>query len=269
MNSRLYRCKVMHKRQKPKQHRFAYECFVFCIDLDEIETLSKKLNLLSANKRNFYSLRDSDHLREGKASIKDNVVSYLRSQGIEDPIGKIELVTNLRTWGYVFNPVSFYFIHRPDNSLLCCLAEVANTFNEQKLYIVSQFDPNGEKLSQSHPKQFYISPFSEPDTKLNFRLSQPGKRINLVITESDNEGEYFYSALSGERRDLTNRELSLLTLRFPFLTLKVIAAIHWQALKLYLKRIPFYPKNHRPDQQKNTRIYLERHKNKRTPLNAP
>ncbi len=257
MNSCLYQCHVAHKRLRPKQHRFAYSTFVFCIDLDELQLLEKSLIFFSLNSRNLYSLQQGDHIDQGKASLKQNVVSYLRSQNVDGEIGRIELVTNLRSWGYVFNPVSFYFVYAPDGELLSCVAEVANTFNELKLYLVDKFDGSGNRLKQSHEKLFYISPFSDLDTKLNFDLRQPGDRLKLAITENDSEGTYFYSSLTGSRIPLTNTKLFSYTLRFPFITLGIMFAIHWQALRLALKKAPHFKKSHRPDQQRDTHIYIK------------
>lgn len=262
MNSRLYKCRVMHKRDRPKQHQFTYSCFLFCIDLDEIETLGESLTFFRHNGRNLYALWDSDHLDEGKPTIRENVISFLRSRDYENEVGRIELVTNLRTWGYVFNPVSFYFVYDQDENLACCVAEVANTFNEQKLYLVDSFDESRKQLKQEHEKLFYISPFSELDTKLSFKLSEPKERINLSITERDSTGTYFYSSVTGKSRELSNASLLSCTLRFPFITLAIIGRIHWQALRLTLKKVPFFRKNHRPDLQTETRPYLKP-KNKR------
>ncbi|MDQ8185047.1 DUF1365 domain-containing protein [Pelagicoccus sp. SDUM812002] len=257
MNSCLYRCRVAHKRERPKQHRFAYSTFVFCIDLDELQTLENSLKLFGLNALNLYALHDRDHLDQGEASIKENVVAFLRTKGMNAAIGRIELVTNLRTWGYVFNPVSFYFVYSPEGSLLSCVAEVANTFNEQKLYLVDQFTNKENRLKQSHEKLFYISPFSDLDTKLNFDLQKPSERLKLSITENDTQGTFFFSSLTGVRIPITNTKLLAYTLRFPFLTLGVMFSIHWQALILSLKKVPHFKKSHRPDQQTETRPYLK------------
>ncbi|MDQ8198573.1 DUF1365 domain-containing protein [Pelagicoccus enzymogenes] len=257
MKSCLYRCRVAHKRKRPKRHRFAYATFMFCLDLDELDTLRKRLTLFSLNSRNLYALNDRDHLDQGEKGIKANVLAFLRNKGMQQKVGRIELVTNLRTWGYVFNPVSFYYVYADDGSLLCCLAEVANTFNEQKLYLVDRFEPSGNRLRQSHRKLFYISPFSDLDTQLHFDLHRPDEHLRLAITESDAEGTYFYSSLSGKRIPLTNTNLLRYTLRFPFITLQVIAAIHWQALRLALKKVPHFKKAQHPERQTETRTYIK------------
>lgn len=257
MNSRLYTCKVMHKRERPKHHRFTYPCFIFCIDLDEVDLLERQLTFFGYNKRNLYSLRDSDHLDESKGCTKENLKAFLRSKGVHQRVGRIELVTNLRTWGYVFNPVSFYFVYKPSGDVLCCVAEVANTFNEQKLYLIDRGCGDGNRFKQEHPKLFYISPFSDLATFLCFDLKVPDRSISLTITERDEEGTYFYSSLAGKSQPLTNSQLMYCTLRFPAMTLSIIARIHWQALVLALKKVPYFKKSHRPDLQTNTRTYLK------------
>lgn len=257
MRSCLYQCRVAHKRLRPKRHSFAYSTFTFCIDLDEIDALHRSLKLFSANRRNLYALHNRDHLDQGQSSIKENLRSFLNSKGYHHEIGRIELVTNLRSWGHVFNPVSFYFVYALDQSLALCVAEVANTFNEQKLYIVDQSSTSPQRLQQSHDKLFYISPFSDLDTQLNFDLHQPDQRLKLAITENDAAGTYFYSSVSGKRIPITDTALAAYSLRFPFLTLGVLFAIHWQALRLALKKVPHFKKAHRPDLQTDTRTYLK------------
>lgn len=257
MNSCLYRCRVAHKRDKPKRHSFSYPTFVFCLDLDETSALERTLTFFSQNRGNLYSLQDRDHLDQGQPSLKENVVCFVRTQGIQDEIGRVELVTNLRTWGYVFNPVSFFFVYQTDGALLACVSEVANTFNEQKLYLVDRKTENASRLQQSHDKLFYISPFSDLDTQLHFDLHEPDQRLKLVITESDSEGTYFYSSLSGKRVPLTNAALLKYTLRFPLMTLAIMAAIHWQALRLALKKVPYFKKSHRPDLQTDKHLYIK------------
>lgn len=247
----------MHKRDRPKRHQFHYPTFVFCIDLDEIEELNRKLTFFSYERPNLYSLQKRDHFREDGETLKENVVSYIQSHGVHKNVGRVELVTNLRTWGYVFNPVSFYFVYDCSDKLLCCLAEVANTFNEQKLYLVENFSEHPNHLKQSHTKNFYISPFSELATQLNFDLRRPDKRIKISITENDNEGTFFYSSLGGQEKDLSNKSLLIYSLRFPFITVGVMLGIHWQALRLALKKVPHFKKAHRPDLQTDTRVYIE------------
>ncbi|MDQ8201885.1 DUF1365 domain-containing protein [Pelagicoccus sp. SDUM812003] len=254
MNSCLYRCRLMHNRIRPKRHRFTYPCFIFSIDLDELDTLNRSLSLFSNEGRNVYSLRHTDHLQFGADSIKENLVRYLRENGKAEPVGQVRLITNLRTFGHVFNPVSFYFVSTPSGQPLCSVAEVANTFNEQKLYLLDRSE--NKRYRQSQAKHFYVSPYSELDTDFHFDLNVPSERLRLIITESDQAGIFFSSMLHGEKRELSDGSLAANTLRFPFITLKIIAAIHWQAARLYLKRVPHFAKKSRPDLQTDTRPYL-------------
>lgn len=254
MNSCLYRCQIMHDRKKPKRHRFGYSCFLFCIDLDEVSLLDGQLQGFSYNRPNLYSLNVRDHLDEGGQSIRENLTRFLGRSGIRATVGTIRLVTNLRVFGYVFNPVSFYFVERVDGTPECVVAEVGNTFGEQKLYLIRQRDGDPQRFRQTLPKRFYVSPFSELDTEFHFDLQRPDERLDLRISESDAEGEFFRSALTGKRVPLTNRNLLAATLRFPAMTAKVIAAIHWQAAKLaYAKRLPFHRKAENPHLQTDVR----------------
>lgn len=257
VNSCLYRCRLMHERFTPKTHRFEYSMFMFYLDLDEVETVSNKLWLVSHNARNIYSLRDSDHLDEGEASVKTNLLHYLRGQGIETEDVQVSLLTMLRTFGHVFNPVSFYFVKDRLGTPLCTVAEVANTFKEQKLYLLRSDKYCDGLFRDRQRKFFYISPFSKLDMDLVFRLGVPNERLDITVNEHNHDGLLtFTSTLRGERVALTDRKLLGETLRFPFMTLQVVWGIHWHALKLWLKQTPYYKKRDNAEQQKELRPYL-------------
>jgi DUF1365 family protein len=254
MNSCLYDCVAVHKRSAPKRHAFRFPFFMFYLDIDELETLDRSFRLFGRNRFSPYEFRDSDHYLDGHSSIKASIESYIRSKGVEEPIGSIRLLTNLRTWGHVFNPVSFYFVFDPSGQPICSVAEVGNTFNEQKLYLASS-DRNGASRADSI-KRFYVSPFSDLETTFHFRIGRPGEAVRIAISQSRDGETYFQSVLSGKRRPLKDRSLALRALRFPLVTLQIVGAIHWQAFRLYLKGIPFRRKADNPEQQTDTRPYL-------------
>ena len=259
MNSCLYDCHIGHHRKKPKEHRFGYRVFMFYLDLDELDQLCSKLPWMSRNQRNIYAFNDADHFQEGATSVRDNVLNFLANENLADQAGKIYLLTHLRTWGHIFNPVSFYFVEDQGGEPLCLIAEVANTFKEQKLFLVPK-----EKLVQgayrdTHKKHFYISPFSDLDTFIHFNVRQPAESLALTINESEGNTPFFYSSLEGKRRALTQANLVLYTLLFPLITMKVVVAIHWQALRLFLKKIPVRAKANKPELQKGIRPYLKIH----------
>jgi uncharacterized protein len=240
----------MHQRLSPRRYGFNSRLFQFLLDIDEIDDLCRRLPLVSHNRRNVYSFRDSDHLYFGHTSLRDNVHAYLKAEGIGEVPARILLLTNLRVLGYVFNPVSFYFCERADGSPLCLLAEVHNTYGELKPFLIRADKWDGSWLRDRQEKEFYISPFSALDTQLTFRLAFPGERLALFISEERDGIPFFHSSLTGHRRALTSGSLLRYSLRFPFVTLRIIALIHWHALGLWLKKVPHFRKRERLDQQR-------------------
>ena len=163
-NSSLYECTVMHHRLEPLKHRFVYKIFMFSLDLDELDSLHSKLWLFSRNSMNIFSFGDSDHLQYGKTTTKENIIEYLRQNEIDLYGGKIYLITNLRTFGYVFNPVSFYFCYDAGGNAVCAVSEVGNTFGEMKPYLLDRTDKNETGFRKRMDKLFYVSPFINLDT---------------------------------------------------------------------------------------------------------
>jgi hypothetical protein len=233
------------------KHHFVYDIFMFCLDLDEIPLIARRLWLFGHNHRNVFEFRDSDHLRFAAGTAKDNVISYARSKGVHDPIEKVFLVTHLRTMGYAFNPVSFNFCLGADHVPVCCVVEVMNTYREMKSFVLTRNEFDGELFEARMRKYFYVSPFVDLDDTFEFRLSLPGDRLQIHINDINKQQKKFLvTSLVGERRTLTNARLLGYMFRFPFITLKIIVAIHWQALRLYLKKLPYHKKASDQDMQR-------------------
>ena len=255
MNSCLYRAKVMHHRFEPKQHRFHYNVFMFYIDLDEMGSLTKKLFLLSRNKFNVFNFRDKDHLQLPKENpdktknTKQHITDYLKQNGVVFQNGKIFLLTNLCTFGYQFNPVSFYFCYEKE-VLKCCVVEIGNTFLEMKPFFLSKENFDGKKFHLNTTKYFYVSPFTEMDTNFDFNIEVPNEKINIKIDDYKGENKFFISTLTGDKKVMTNARLFWYAIRFPFITLQIISLIHWNAFKLWLKKIPYHKKNSHLDLQR-------------------
>ena len=254
MNSCIYECNVMHHRLEPKEHHFSYRIFMFALDLDEVETLSKRLPFFSLNRWNLYTFRDRDHLTlpggETK-SVKENLIAYLEGNGIRLPEGgRILLVTLPRVLGYIFNPVSFYFCSNASGTPICAVVEVGNTFREMKPYLLRE--PSGEDTFRLiTPKHFYVSPFSALDLAFDFKLRIPGEKLDIHIDDRDGERRVLLSALTGKRAPLTTARLLWFTLKYPLITLKVISFIHWHAFRLWLKKLPFFRKAANPELQRD------------------
>jgi DUF1365 family protein len=255
MNSVLYKCNVMHHRLEPKKHSFNYDVFMFYIDLEEIDMLTKKLWLFSKNAFNAFSFHDKDHLGVNKENANDAISSKLKSfvssNGINLGEGRIMLLSNLRTMGYVFNPVSFYFCFNLKNELECAVVEVCNTFREIKLYFIGKENIKENTCRLSTKKHFYVSPFIDLDTTFDFNLEIPDRELKIHIDDYKEGKRFFLSALTGVQDRLTNLNLLWYTLRFPLITLQIIALIHWHALRLWFKKIPYHKKNANLELQKN------------------
>jgi uncharacterized protein len=238
MNSCLYECLVYHHRLEPKVYRFAHKLFMFYLDLDELDILQKKYFFAAYNGPGLYSFRDRDHLLMGGKTPKEKVLAYIRSKGVTDEISKISILTNLRTWGYVFNPVSFYYCFGPDGRPVCAVAEVGNTFGEMKPYILMPGEFVSGAFRSQQTKYFYISPFIDHDATLDFDVRIPGNALNVRVDDIKSGRKFFLSGISGHRRELSPARLLWYALRFPFITLQVIGLIHWHAFVLhFFKRV--------------------------------
>lgn len=247
MNSCLYSASVMHHRLHPKKHFFNYRVFMFYLDLDEFEILTKKFPLISRNKFNFFSFRDREHIEienldKPLENVKENIVYFLKQNGFNYSHQKIMLLTNLNTFGYNFNPVSFYFVLDENNISECAVAEVSNTFREMKLYFLGKETFKDGMFKLSTPKYFYVSPFIDHDAQFEFSLQTPGEKLNLRIDDSKNNQRFFISTVTGAKKNLTNLQLILYAIRFPLIPLRIMFLIHWNALILWMKKINFHKK---------------------------
>jgi uncharacterized protein len=249
VNSALYETTVAHLRTFPRRHAFSNRLFSFAFDIDEIDAIAARIPWFSRNRRNVYAFFDDDHVSFGRATLRENTAEILRRAGIVETAGRITLITNVRIAGYVFNPVSFFFIEDATGAPLAAIAEVNNTFGETKTYVMPRDTYRNGQFEMRVPKEFYISPFLANDAELHLRLSVPGDVAAFTIDTYERGRRVLHATMRGKRRELTAARLAWFTVRYPLMTVGVIAAIHWQALRLFLKRIHFYPKSERPDLQ--------------------
>lgn len=247
----------MHHRLKPKQHRFHYNVFMFYVDIDELPLLHKKLTWFSVEKFNLFSFKKKEHLQfpphnpNTELSLRAQITAYLHSLGITITNEKIMLLTNMNVLGYNFNPVSFYYILNEVDEPLYAIAEVSNTYREMKPYFfdASTFENNQFQLNTT--KYFYVSPFFDHDADFNFSLQVPGHKLHIKIDTVQQQQKVFISTLSGKRQPLTNKALLWYSLQFPLIPLRIMFLIHWNALLLWLKKIPYHPKAANPHLQQN------------------
>jgi len=285
MNSRIYECHVMHARFLPKPHRFVYRIFMLAIDLDELPTLHRRLHLFSVNAPNLYAFRETDYLPTSEPlhnqspnptchlisdklgssptaavfSLKARVLAFLAARGTDlGTGGRIELVTLPRVFGYLFNPVSFYFCYDAAGTCVAAISEVTNTFREMKPYFLGPetFRPAASATTAGTfhlrtPKNFYVSPFSDVDVAFDFNLRPPTSTLSVQIDDYVGSDRTLASTLTGPARPLTDSTLAWFLLKYPLITLRIISLIHWHALLLWFKKIPWFAKAARASDQRD------------------
>jgi DUF1365 family protein len=245
-NSALYIGTVVHRRLRPRPHYLRHAAFWMLLDLDEIDDLQHRLRLFSRNRFNAMSFYDSDHGEQTQEPLRSQVERHLGSAGIALDGGAIRLLCMPRIFGYGFNPLSVYFCHRADGALAALLYEVRNTFGERHSYLIAVDDKPGAVVRQSCEKRFYVSPFMDMNLRYDFRVRIPADEVSIAISASDAHGPAIIASLIGRRAAMRDTALLGLLLRMPFLTLKVIGAIHWHALRMWLKGFVLRPRPPKP-----------------------
>ena len=240
-NSSIYNGTVIHKRFKPKVHFFKYKVFSILIDISEINLLHKNLKIFSYNSFNIISFYDADHGPRDGTSVKEWVIKNLKDNQIDTKDIKIKLLCYPRIFGFVFNPLSVFFIYNKKSELISILYEVKNTFDEQHTYIFKNRE-NENLIKHTCKKKFHVSPFIEMNCTYFFKILKPGDKISVIIDQYDEEGKLLYASQDGSRIDLNNKNLFLSYLKHPLMTFKIIAAIHFEAFKLWIKGIKFIKK---------------------------
>ena len=241
INSYIYNGTVIHKRFKPKAHYFKYKVFSLLIDLSELEELDKKVNFFSLNKFNLISFYERDHGARDGSFLVDWVKQNLKANNIITEKIRIKLLCYPRILGYVFNPLSVFFIYNKDERLISILYEVKNTFGEQHTYVFRVENEN--KLIQNNcSKKFHVSPFIEMNCNYFFRVLKPVEKLSVIIDQYDKEGKILFASQDGIRSALTSMNLMNSYLKHPLMTFKIISAIHFEAFKLWVKGIKFVKK---------------------------
>ncbi|MBZ9937908.1 DUF1365 family protein [Mesorhizobium sp. BR1-1-16] len=231
---------VGHRRFKPRRHTLKYRAFWLLLDLDEIDLMDKRLKLFSRNRFNLLSFHDGDHGASDAVTLRQLVIGQLTTAGITRTIGAIRLLSLPRMLGYAFNPISLFFCHAQDGTLVAIVYEVNNTFGQRHSYIaaIDQAVKPGALFRHACRKRFYVSPFLGMDLDYDFAVRPPGDTAFLAVNGSDASGMVIATSMSAKRQEITDRSLFAAVVSHPLLTLKVIAAIHWEALKLWRKGVP-------------------------------
>ncbi len=241
--SALYLGTVRHRRIGEPSHEFSYPVWHALVDLDEISDLDDRIRFFSHNSFNFLSFDDRDHMGPASEPVRAKLERWLVSQGVNTSPAKVMLLTQLRILGSVFNPVSFYFCRDADGALRHVVAEVNNTFGETYCYLLGA---DGGAVRDEHDKAFHVSPFQPLGGRYRFRITSPGAKISAHIDVLRDGNRVFDSTLNAARRPLTPVSLLKTAVRHPHTALWTLALIHYQALRLWIKRAPFFPKPEPP-----------------------
>lgn len=243
MHSCLYEGRVWHRRHRPVAHEFQYRLFMAYLDLEELSELVPAL--LPARRGAGLSFQPEVHLTQRGGSLTDRVADVVRERTGRRPSGPIRLLTQLRSFGYYFSPLNlFYCFDETGEGLESVLAEVSNTpWGEQHYYVLWEGNrcDAGNRCVYRHAKQFHVSPFMSMDADYAWHLSRPGRSLAVRIDNQKDSGVFFEAGLVLRRRPLNAGTLRQMSRRYPWMTARIMAAIYYEALRLWMKRCPYYP----------------------------
>jgi uncharacterized protein len=232
----IYSGWVMHRRLKPRRHRFRYRAWWLLLDIDELPQLSARLRWLSHGRFNLFAFHDADFGHD-TAPLRQQVERQLAESGIAFDGGAIRLLCMPRVLGYAFNPLSIFFCYGRAGEITAIVYEVHNTFGERHSYVMAAAPGESDVVRQATKKRFHVSPFMDMDMGYEFRVTHPADTISVGISGSDAAGPLIHATLQARRRELCDAQLLRLLITHPLVTLKVIGAIHWEALRLLAKRV--------------------------------
>ncbi len=251
MKSCIYEGLVKHGRRQPVEHAFRYRVFMMYLDLDELDDVFRGRWLWSTKRRALARFRRADHLGDETRPLKDEVLDLVERDTGRRPGGPVRLLTNLSYYGFCFNPVSFYYCYAPDGETLeVIVAEVNNTpWGERDMYVlpVAQHSGSGAAMRFRPRKKMHVSPFMPMNVDYDWSFIDPGERLSVFMANDIDGSRVFSASLLLERRSISTGSLARVLVVYPFMTLKVLGGIYWQALRLWWKRTPLYV---HPDKKK-------------------
>jgi DUF1365 family protein len=240
--SAIYVGTVRHRRRRPRAHALRVRGYHVLIDVDELDRLEAEVPGFGHRRRAITSFRDVDHLGPVDRPVREKLANWLERQGLRLPDGPLRVLTNLRVLGHVFNPVSWWFAHEPDGRLAMVVAEVNSTFGDAHAYVLDDLVPGPDGLIRAEAtKVLHVSPFLPVEPlRYRFTILPPGERVLVHMDVDDAEGKVLDATQDGRRRPLDGPNLRRVLLRHPLMPLVTVGLIHWHALRLWAKRVPFH-----------------------------
>ena len=243
----LYAAQVGHRRLVAPFYAFKYQVFYLLLDIDHFAQSAASARFFSHNRFNLLSFHDRDHGAETQGGLRDWAEGLMQQSGIEPDGGRIRLLVMPRLLGYAFNPISLWYCEGRDGSLRAVIAEVRNTFKEKHSYLLASAGaPIAYETALEKEKCFHVSPFFDLNGRYRFELGEPSQQLRVHIHETRDGVPILDASLTGQRRPLRDRVIVWQVLKMPFMTLKVVAGIHWEALKIWLRGGKFHSKPEPP-----------------------
>lgn len=244
MESCIYEGRVNHTRSKPAKHQFSYRLFLMYLDLDGLEAVFEKRWFWSTSRPALARFRREDHLGPEDQPLAESVRDFVQKETGSRPDGPIRLLTNLAYFGYCFNPVSFYYCFSADGETVnYIVSEVNNTpWGERDIYVM---DCRKIAMSESSwrfrpTKKMHVSPFMPMEVEYDWVLSEPTDQLSVFMANSKDGVRIFNASMNLNRRRVTSWSLAFVLIKYPFQTAKIIFTIYWEALRLWVKRVPFH-----------------------------
>lgn len=241
MKSCIYKGRVNHQRYAPKAHGFTYSLFMMYLDLDELPSIFDRFMLWSINKPNLASFYRSDH-HGANINLADSIRELVYKKTGDKVSGPIRLLTHLRYFGYIFNPLSVYFCYDVSGkNITHVIAEVSNTpWKEQHCYVIKNTNEE-DCITSTNQKEFHVSPFLDMDMQYQWLIQAPDQHMKLKIENIEDEKKVFEASIFLEKLEINTKNLRKILIAYPLMTLKVSTLIHFEALKLWIKGIQYIP----------------------------
>ena len=245
----LYSGPVMHARMKPVSHRFTYNVYSLLIDVERLDEAKRLSPVFSISRWNLLSFSPKDHGPRDGSSLRTHVDALLAKAGMQIEGGRVLLLCYPRVLGFVFNPLSIYYCYDAQERLAALVYEVRNTFGQSHSYVapIAPSEAVAQGVRQDRDKLFYVSPFLDMTMRYHFRLHPPGETLRVRILETDAEGPILAATFAGARSELTTRTALKAFFAMPLLTFKIVGAIHYEALRLWLKGLRLVPRPAPPE----------------------
>ena len=256
-DARIYTGRVVHKRLRPKPHALSYRVFSLLIDLDKVADVAAASRIFSYNRFNLVSFHDRDHGPGDGTPAAVHAREILSSAAIDVSGCRLMMLAYPRVLGYVFNPLSVVYAVRPSGEIAGLVYEVNNTWGERCSYVVAAGDAQAGVYAQSARKELHVSPFAPPTGRYGFRVTPPGDDIVVGVQLSDSDGALLKTYFKGTAEPWSDGKLFALLFRFPLLTVKIITAIHVEALKLWLKGVPLAAGESKPGYSVSTTTHVK------------